>query len=269
MSKLPLGRATEYPQEYAPETLFSVPRSEGRSALGIGDELPFRGADLWNAWELTWLDYGGKPVVATGTFSIPATSPDIIESKSLKLYLGSFAMSRFETAEQVRSTIAGDLSGKAGAPVSVSISTASIRQAGSFGSLPGLCIDDETPVEVQPLVTPGVLAVSDEVVEEALHSHLLRSNCPVTNQPDSGSVLLRYRGPRIDRGGLLAYIVSFRQHSDFHEACVERMFVDVSRHCLTEKLTVYARFNRRGGIDINPFRSDFEDAGDNVRLWRQ
>ena len=269
MSSIPLGKETEYPQEYAPEALFPVARSENRSFLGIGVDLPFHGSDLWNAWELTWLNDDGKPVVATATFEVPVTSPNIIESKSLKLYLGSFAMSRFGDSKEVRSTIADDLSDIAGEPVSASISTEMIRRSGSFDTLPGECIDDLAIRNFEPGVDPGLLAASDEIVEEALHSHLLRSHCPVTNQPDSGSVLVRYRGPKIDPAGLLAYIVSFRQHNDFHEACVERMFVDIQRRCRPEQLTVYARYNRRGGIDINPFRSDFEDTPANLRLWRQ
>ena len=269
MESIPLGKESEYPQKYAPEVLFAVARAEARSALGIGIELPFRGIDLWNAWELTWLDRDGKPVVATATFDVPAASPNIIESKSLKLYLGSFAMSRFGDSAEVKSVIAGDLSDIAGAPVNVSISTLTIRRSGTFDVLPGDCIDDLPVGDFQSDVNPGLLGVSDEVLDQALHSHLLRSNCPVTHQPDTGSVLVQYRGPKIQPAGLLAYIVSFRQHSDFHEACVERMFLDIKRHCHPEKLTVYARYNRRGGIDINPFRSDFDDSAKNLRLWRQ
>ena len=269
MSSIPLGKETEYPQEYAPATLCPVTRGESRSTLGIGAELPFHGSDLWNAWELTWLDGSGKPVVATATFEVPADSPNLIESKSLKLYLGSFAMSRFGGSADVGSTIAQDLSTIAGAPVIVSVSTEKIGKPGTFDTLPGECIDDQPIPGAGATVDPGLLVANDEVVEEALHSHLLRSNCPVTNQPDSGSVLVRYRGPGIDRAGLLAYIVSFRQHNDFHEACVERMFLDIRNRCRPARLTVYARYNRRGGIDINPFRTDFEETPGNLRLWRQ
>jgi len=271
MSKIPLGKPTDYPAEYSPQVLFAVPRIEARKALGLGAELPFHGEDVWNAWELTWLEPSGKPIVATAVISVPADSLNIFESKSLKLYLNSLAMSRYASSDEIAAIISRDLSGITGSEVGISILPANDSSTAQIASLPGDCIDD---LELQIDVNTGVDAATlrnagDGSIEEELHSHLLRSNCPVTHQPDMGSVLVRYRGPAIDRESLLRYIVSFRKQHDFHEACVERMFLDIKARCRPEKLTVYARYNRRGGLDINPFRSDFETSAENFRLWRQ
>lgn len=266
----PLGRKAVYPDRYAPDVLCAVPRRESRELLGIREPLPFRGEDVWNAWELTWLDRRGKPVAATAVFRVPAESPNIVESKSLKLYLDSLAMSRFESPDAVAAIIAGDLSQVASDRVAVELDTAAGPVAGGFADLPGSCIDDLDAEYGEPEVDPSLLACTgDGVFSEELHSHLLRSNCPVTNQPDTGSVLVRYRGTPIGRPGLLRYLVSYRRHCAFHESCVERIFVDIKARCAPEQLTVYARYNRRGGLDINPFRSDFEHTADNLRLWRQ
>jgi 7-cyano-7-deazaguanine reductase len=269
MHEIPLGKPTEYASEYAPGLLFAVARSEARDASGIGPGLPFSGSDIWNAWELTWLDESGKPVVATATFTVDATSPNIIESKSLKLYLNSFAMTRFPNEDEISDLIEKDLSNIAGNKVVVDITPARISTSDSIAEFPGTCIDYLEITDVPNNVDAGLLRCSNEVVSEEIFSHLLRSNCPVTNQPDMGSVLIRYSGPRIDHASLLQYIVSFRQHNDFHEACIERMFVDLKERCTPEKLTVYARYNRRGGLDINPFRTDANESPDNLRLWRQ
>ena len=268
MSKIPLGKPTEYPEEYSPELLFPVPRLETRQ--GLGTELPFQGEDLWNAWELTWLEPSGKPVVATALITVSAHSENIVESKSLKLYLNSFAMSRYVSAKVVAEIITDDLSNLTGSAVTVDITPASESSSDQIADLPGDCIDGlDVQIDAGDVNADTLNTIGKESVDEALHSHLLRSNCPVTDQPDMGSVLIRYRGPTIDRESLLRYIVSFRQHNDFHEACVERMFVDIKERCGCEKLTVYARYMRRGGIDINPFRSDFEASAENLRLWRQ
>lgn len=264
-----LGREAAFPQQYAPEVLCPLPRAEARRALGIGAELPFQGEDIWNAWELCWLKPGGRPVVGTATFYVPADSPNIIESKSLKLYLGSFAMTEHPSRTELLEVLTADLSGAAGAEVDVNITTALASATDTIGELPGECIDEEPFARVATGVDAGLLVCGDEPVSETLHSHVLRSNCPVTNQPDTGSVMIRYRGKKIDRASLLAYIVSYRLHNAFHEACVEQMFVDIKERCAPDELTVYARYNRRGGLDINPFRSDFEPTPDNVRLWRQ
>jgi 7-cyano-7-deazaguanine reductase len=270
MNKVPLGKPVDFPEEYAPEVLCAIPRAESRSALALAGELPFHGEDIWNAWELTWLDAGGKPVVATATIRINAASPNLIESKSLKLYLNSFAMTRYASQDELTTVIAGDLSLSAGDVVDVSITQAGDSMISEIRQFPGECIDAVTTNDVPATVDAAVLATAaGPLVTEEIFSHLLRSNCPVTNQPDSGSILFRYRGEKINRQALLTYIVSFRRHNDFHEGCVERMFVDIKESCKPSELTVYARYNRRGGLDINPFRSDFEDSVENIRLWRQ
>jgi len=267
MSRIPLGQITEYREKYAPEILFPIARSEAREALGLGSALPFSGADLWNAWELSWLDDSGKPVVATATITVPADSRNIVESKSMKLYLGSLAMTRYASAAEVVAVLQNDLGSVTGGDVDVRLCTDGSRQA--VGMLPGRCVDDLAFANSRDDVDPALLAATDDFVAESLHTHLLRSLCPVTGQPDFGSVMLRYEGPRITPGSFLEYVVSYRAHHDFHEACVERMFLDIKRECRAEKLTVYARYTRRGGIDINPFRSDFEADIPNTRLWRQ
>lgn len=269
MPEIPLGKPTKYFAEYAPALLFAVARSTARDAIGIRADLPFSGSDLWNAWELTWLNEAGKPVVATATISVDAASPNIIESKSLKLYLNSFAMTRFTSADDVAALISKDLSQIAGADVLVDVRTAATLTSDSIVEFPGRCIDYLDMPAAPNNVDPKLLRCSDEIVSEALYSHLLRSNCPVTNQPDMGSVLIRYTGAKIDRPSLLQYIVSFRQHNDFHEACVERIFLDINEQCSPASLTVYARYNRRGGLDINPYRTNTSETPDNLRLWRQ
>jgi 7-cyano-7-deazaguanine reductase len=270
MSKNPLGKSATYPSAYSPDLLFAIPRENARNVLGLDSALPFSGVDLWNAWELTWLDDTGKPAVATAEIRVPAESVSIIESKSMKLYLGSLAMTRYADEGEVTRTIGADLSKTAGAPVSVDLLAASDWHEKQFGRMPGKCIDHSPVVAATDGVDANLLSANQESVElQELHSHLLYSNCPVTNQPDSGSILIRYSGAGINEGDLLSYLVSYRQHNDFHEACIERIFVDIIDQCAPEKLTVYARYNRRGGLDINPFRSNFESAFENLRLWRQ
>ncbi len=270
--EIPLGKSIPYPEQYSPELLFEVPRKDQRDALGIGPDLPFRGTDIWNAWELSWLDHDGKPRCAIAEFRVPAESRNIIESKSAKLYLNSFAMTHYATQEDVLETIEQDLSDCAGADVEVSLQEPGATDGAPAARLPGRCLDAlriKCNFEDTEPDAGALQADADDIVTESLYSHLLRSLCPVTGQPDTGSVLVSYSGPRIDREGLLRYIVSFRQHEDFHESCVERMFVDIMARCQPEKLTVYARYQRRGGIDINPFRSNFEAVAPNARLWRQ
>ncbi|MDH4107059.1 MAG: NADPH-dependent 7-cyano-7-deazaguanine reductase QueF [Gammaproteobacteria bacterium] len=269
-SGVPLGRELPFPREYAPDVLFAVSRSETRRDLAIPSPLPFRGIDIWNAWELTWLDRDGRPRVATAEIRVPADSESIVESKSLKLYLNSFAYSRYRDRTELAAMIRRDLSATVGSEVAVTLAGPEAAGSTRIAVLPGDCIDAEpgnfrySPVDASRLRSSGT-----GIVDEALYSHLLRSNCPVTNQPDMGSVLIRYRGRPIDRGGLLEYIVSYRDHNAFHEACVEQMFMDIRARCGTESLSVYARYTRRGGIDINPFRSDCESSVEDLRLWRQ
>ena len=268
--KSPLGRTTIYPQTYSPEQLFAIARAESRATLGLARTLPFHGSDIWNAWELTWLDADGLPQVASAEIRVPADSPNIVESKSLKLYLCSFAMTCFQSDTAVSGALCDDIGACVGAPVEVRLDRPNETAGRSSGKLEGDCLDDRTLKCEDWQVNAGFLhteGVSD--VSETLHSHLLHSLCPVTDQPDSGSVQVRYRGPRIDHDGLLRYIVSYRQHADFHENCVERMFIDIMERCSPKDLTVYARYQRRGGIDINPFRSNFETTAPNPRLWQQ
>lgn len=269
---LPLGKATIYVSEYAPDLLCPVPRRLKRDELGLGPALPFAGVDIWNAFELSWLTPKGKPVVALGQFRFPCTSTSLIESKSFKLYLNSFNQSRFATLAEVEQRMRADLSAAAGGEVAVELREASRFAEEHFASLPGRCIDDLDisidSYQLDPELLSGA-ADPTRIVEEELHSHLLKSNCLVTSQPDWGSVLIRYRGGRIDPEALLRYLISFRQHNEFHEQCVERIFVDLLQHCRPERLSVYARYTRRGGLDINPFRSNFETHAPNLRLARQ
>ena len=256
----PLGKPAEYRDRYDPGLLFAIERAPQRAALGIGHALPFSGADLWTAYELSWLDARGKPEVAIARFRVPAGSPCIVESKSLKLYLNAFSQTPFDSAAAVKRTIAADLGRAFGVAVAVEVIGPRGFARLRLDELAGESIDD-VAVEVRDYSPqPDLLAAVGPVVEEALVSQLFKSNCPVTGQPDWGAVQVGYRGPRIDRAGLLRYLVSFRQHAGFHEDCVERIFVDLRARCRTDKLTVYARFTRRGGIDINPFRSDWESA---------
>jgi 7-cyano-7-deazaguanine reductase len=268
-AKLPLGQTTRYPDKYDPGVLFSIPRAEARKGW-LSAPLPFRGVDIWNAWELTWLGQGKLPVAATAQFRVPADTPKLIESKSLKLYLNSFAMTQFDSLKQVEETISRDLGAAAGGTVDVRVTPVSETEAASVSRLPGLCLDELSVTCDTWEVDAGLLqADPGTTVEEDLYTHLLRSLCPVTAQPDFGSLTVHYRGPKIDPASLLRYVVSFRQHEDFHEACVERMFADISLYCKPERLSVFALYQRRGGIDINPFRSNFDDQPPNLRLWRQ
>ena len=267
----PLGHATGYPDHYAPSQLYPVARAPQRAALGIGGKLPFAGVDQWTAYELTWLDPRGKPEVALASLEVPIDSPSIIESKSMKLYLGSFAQTRYRDRADVAAAIARDLSQAAGAPVTVTLQGPEAFAAQAIRELEGESLDALPVVCDAYEVDPALLgAPGDAVVAETLTTRLFRSVCPVTGQPDIASLQVAYRGPRIDREALLRYLVSYRCHAGFHEHCVERIFVDVAARCRCEALTVLARFTRRGGLDINPFRSN---AGlrppPNVRTARQ
>lgn len=253
----PLGKAVDYGQAYDPSLLFPIARASQRALLGLGDELPFVGVDFWNAYELSWLDGRGKPRVALAEFRVPAASPSIIESKSFKLYLGSYAQSRFGDTDSLRAQLIRDLSEAAGAPVSVVLTPAASANAALIETLEGDVIDD-LPIEITHYgpPRPDFLSSDPELrTDEVLVSHLLKSNCPVTGQPDWASLQIRYAGPRIARDGLLRYLVSYRNHSDFHEQCVERIFMDLMQQCAPTRLGVYARYTRRGGLDINPFRA--------------
>lgn len=268
----PLGKSSDYVATYSPHLLFPIPRAPKWAELGLTAEtLPYQGVDLWNCYELSWLLPSGKPVVAIGEFEIPADSPCIIESKSFKLYLNSLNQSVFESREALAEVMSSDLSAAAGKPVKVRLRTLDEVAAEGVATLPGRCVDDlDVTIEHYDHPQPGLLACdAGHMVEESLHSHLLKSNCPVTGQPDWGSVVVEYRGAALQAESLLAYLVSFRQHADFHEQCVERIFLDLQRLLQPEKLTVYARYVRRGGLDINPYRSTGAMVVDNRRLVRQ
>lgn len=271
-ASLPLGKSTEYVSEYDPKLLCPFPRQIKRDVIGVTDELPFGGYDIWNAFELSWLNQKGKPIVAMGEFHVPCESPNLIESKSFKLYLNSFNQTRLKSFAVAEQRMVHDLSAAAGAPVRVRLLASDQFASEVILPLPGDCIDgldiDIDTYSLDPSLLEGG-ADPQNVVEEQLHSHLLKSNCLVTNQPDWGSVLIRYRGGKIDQEALLRYLISFRQHNEFHEQCVERIFVDLLRYCRPEKLTVYARYTRRGGLDINPFRSNYETHIANFRQARQ
>jgi len=268
----PLGKSSAYVATYSPHLLFPIPRAPKWAELGLTAEtLPYQGVDLWNCYELSWLLPSGKPVVAIGEFEIPADSPNIIESKSFKLYLNSLNQSVFESREALVKVMVDDLSAAAGQPVGVRLRTLDEVAAEGVAPLPGRCIDD-LDVAIEHYDHPqSWLLVCDagRMVEETLHSHLLKSNCPVTGQPDWGSVVVEYRGAALQAESLLTYLVSFRQHADFHEQCVERIFLDLQHLLQPEKLTVYARYVRRGGLDINPYRSTEAMVVDNRRLVRQ
>jgi len=261
----PLGQATGYPDRYDPSLLFAVARAPQRADIGIDGALPFTGADVWTAYEHTWLDGRGRPRIAMLSLVVPVNSPYIVESKSVKLYLGSYAQTRFDDGGKVKLAIERDLSAATGGAVEVAV-----LEDARLAPMPGVSIDDEEVSIDGYEVDPSLLCAAGETVSEILRSDLFRSVCPVTGQPDYASIAIAYRGPRIDRASLLRYVISFRLHAGFHEHCAERIFVDLAQRCACESLTVHARFTRRGGLDINPFRTN---AGvpvpANVRTPRQ
>lgn len=268
----PLGKSSEYIATYTPALLFPIPRAAKWAELGLSAEtLPYQGVDFWNCFELSWLLPSGKPVVAMGEFAIPADSPNIIESKSFKLYLNSLNQSVFNTADELVVVLVKDLSAAAGKPVGVRVLSLAEATADGVAAAPGTCIDElDVSISNYEQPQPELLRCDEaRVVEESLHSHLLKSNCPVTGQPDWGTLVVQYRGLALDHASLLAYLVSFRQHADFHEQCVERIFLDLQSLLKPEHLTVYARYVRRGGLDINPYRSTGPISPDNQRLARQ
>jgi len=253
---LTLGKKTDYSSEYSPALLQAVPRELNRQELDIVDEQPFKGVDIWNAYELSWLNSKGKPVVGLARFVFDAKSPNIIESKSFKLYLNSFNQTRFDSTDVVLDKMIEDLSKVAKYDVKVELFSAIESASFNVNELPGHCIDG-LDISVDHFeLDPSVLAIEPggQVVEETLHSHLLKSNCLITNQPDWASVIIRYEGAKIDHETLLKYLVSFRMHNEFHEQCVERIFMDIHDACQTTALSVQALYTRRGGLDINPYR---------------
>lgn len=258
-----LGQTTEYVDTYRPDLLTPIPRSLGRDAIGVHD---FRGTDVWRFYEITWINERGLPVAAAGEIRVPATSPCIVESKSLKLYIGSLTQTKIASVEEAARLIARDVSACVGAPVEVLIDDLA-RWEMPVTRVPGIVLEAECADLECSVYEPDaslLKAASDEVVEETLSSNLLRSRCPVTGQPDHASIVISYRGRRIDRRALLAYIVSFRRHQGFHEQCCEQIHADIMRVLAPEALSVNCCFTRRGGIDISPFRSTVADLPDPV-----
>ncbi len=267
-----LGKKTEYSSHYDPSKLFSIARKVKRDEINVPAQLPFTGFDLWNHYEVSWLNEKGKPVVAISEIMYGCDSPNIIESKSMKLYFNSLNNTQFEDRESVRAVIAKDLADAVGAPVTVSIIPLNeCKDEKMFSGFDGaVCIDDLDVECSTYLVDPSLLKTENHKIEESLYSNLLKSNCLVTNQPDWGSVRIAYRGKKINHEGLLRYIVSFRNHNEFHEQCIERIFMDIMRYCQPEELTIYGRYTRRGGLDINPYRSTKKVVHvQNHRLLRQ
>ena len=269
---LSLGKQVDYEFEYNPDLLQGVPRSLSRDTLNLaGSGLPFDGIDTWTGYELSWLNLKGKPNVAILECHVPITSKNLIESKSFKLYLNSFNQTKFASAEDVRQVLQADLSACAGEPVEVKLILPEQFSSLQFQEFNGTLLDS-LDVEIdQYSPNTQYLTVAKNVtgVQETLVSHLLKSNCLITSQPDWASIQIRYEGKAIEHEGLLKYLISFRQHNEFHEQCVERIYNDIMQHCQPDKLTVYARYTRRGGLDINPFRSNYEAPYANHRQARQ
>ncbi|CAG8998507.1 MAG: NADPH-dependent 7-cyano-7-deazaguanine reductase [Candidatus Celerinatantimonas neptuna] len=270
LAQLQLGKQSQYIEHYAPELLQPVPRSLNRSQLNLDSQLPFSGYDRWTMYELSWLNQRGKPVVALGEAIISAQSANLVESKSFKLYLNSFNQTQFESWQDVKQTIEKDLTHCVQGIVEIKLYD--LDSMASIVKPEGVLIDtldiEVDNYQFDPTLLQKAVS-SDLTVTEVLSSNLLKSNCLVTSQPDWGSVTIHYQGKAINHESLLRYIISFRRHNEFHEQCVERIFTDIMNYCHPEKLTVFARYTRRGGLDINPFRSNFEQQNSNQRLIRQ
>jgi len=268
-SGLLLGKQTPVVDAYTPELLYPIPRSLARSTLGLSESLPFSGVDLWHAYELSWLDSSGKPVAQVGRFTVPATTPNIVESKSFKLYLNSLNNSRFESSEEARRCIETDIGRAAGAAVALELFDVDDTSLNGTG-LGGIALDRAEITEQREAPDALALVVDSALVrEEMLYSHLLRSLCPVTGQPDWATLWIHYKGGAIDHSSLLSYIISYRDHQEYHEQCVERMFLDIWSRLEPEFLHIQAFYTRRGGLDINPFRSTDPAAKALPRLNRQ
>jgi 7-cyano-7-deazaguanine reductase len=273
-----LGKPATYIDQYDASLLFPIPRQAKRAEIGLGTRLPFSGADLWTAFELSWLTPRGKPQVAIAHITVPCETLNIVESKSFKLYLNSFSNTRFAAPEEVRDRIRADITeaawrgGNVMSSVGVRLLLPEQFDREPVHELDGLSLDrlDIECSQYQPAPELLTAAFDEQPVTEVLTSNLLKSNCLVTGQPDWGSVRISYSGPQIDQGGLLRYLVSFRNHNEFHEQCVERIYMDVLTRCKPAKLAVYARYTRRGGLDINPFRTSHPQAlPANTRTARQ
>ena len=251
----PLGRATRYPDAYDPGLLYPVERAPQRDALGLTGALPFRGADHWTAWELGWLDRERRPRVGIATFAVPCESPRIVESKSVKLWLASVNHAIFASTDELRGALARDLGAATGASIDVAVDLPATWGRHARREFAGTSIDDEPPSFRPAAPDAALLRAGTDAMDETLVTHGFRSVCPVTGQPDYASIAIAYRGPRLDRAALAAYLYGYRLHPGFHEHCVERIFTDIARACRPASLCVEARFTRRGGVDINPVRA--------------
>ncbi len=264
-----LGKKTPYFEIYDPTLLFPILRQINRDEIQVPAPLPFTGVDVWNGYELSWLNPKGKPQIARAEIIFPCESIYIVESKSLKLYLNSFNNTPFSSMERVQQAIEKDLTDVIGSEVQVFLYTPDNQPDQSYAPFEGFCLD-QLDVETNTYtLCPDFLQTSAEIVQEKLYSDLLKSNCLVTGQPDWGSLYVAYKGPKIDKEGLLKYLISFRNHNEFGEQCAERIFMDITRRCKPQKLTVYARYTRRGGLDINPFRTNCGEKPENSRQFRQ
>lgn len=264
-----LGKDTNYPTEYQPDILFPISRAPAREKYAHVEAIQ-QGKDWWHVFEISWLNSAGVPQVAIGRITLPAFSPNLIESKSLKLYFNSLNFAKFDSKETFITTVEKDLSKAAGAEITLDLFYVDELE---ISKPEGICIDDLTPERLENHPDASLLSLdqySDENIEVQLYSHLLRSNCPVTGQPDWGTVFIRYQGKKPCYKSILAYIISYRQHNGFHEQCVEQMFADIWQNLKPEKLMVYATYTRRGGLDINPCRvSDSTWMPRPIRLARQ
>jgi len=272
MADNPLGKSVAYPEHYAPELLHAIPRSTSRAILGIDDQLGMFGTDYWHAFELSWMNKQGKPQVACGELLFDADSVNIVESKSLKLYLHSLNNEVFSNADGFADRISQDLSGVSQSAVSVFIRALDELNLCQLNTPLGKCIDNAELKAPDQAADAGILKVNNSRSEtKAVYSNLFRSNCPITGQPDWATVQIEYTGPQINESHLLSYLCSYRLHQGFHEECAERLFRDLMIQCQPEKLTVGMNFLRRGGLDINPYRSSEPVAANKVgfRLVRQ
>ena len=287
-----LGKPTAYVDQYDAALLFPIARAPKRAEIGITGAAPFFGADMWTAFELSWLNLRGKPQIALAHFTVPCETRNIIESKSFKLYLNSFNNTKFADADEVKAHLRADVSEAVWREAGLSTATSSPAVAGQAPSasigvtlvaadrfdrepvheLDGLSLDRLDIDCTRYTPAPDLLTATpnEAPVSEVFTSNLLKSNCLVTGQPDWGSIQISYTGDQIEQGGLLQYLVSFRNHNEFHEPCVERIFMDLWTRCKPMKLAVYARYTRRGGLDINPYRTSYPVAlPKNIRMARQ
>nr|WP_313062598.1 NADPH-dependent 7-cyano-7-deazaguanine reductase QueF [Moraxella sp. CTOTU49097] len=274
-----LGQSTSYPKTYAPDMLYPIPRALGRAKLALPADALSIGMDWWQVFEMSWLNLHGISQVAMARLAIPATSDYIVESKSLKLYFNSLNFTEFDNQQAVKAAVEKDLSACLKTDVTIEIFEVNIANSLPISAPQGDCIDNaldssDKKIAIVSDVDPSSLTVANQVASDSqlqiLHSHLLRSNCPVTNQPDWGTLEIQIDSQPIDRAGLLEYILSFRQHNGFHEQCVEQIFSDLTQAFAPKTLMVRAWYTRRGGIDINPCRvSDISLLPPPSRLNRQ